>query len=338
MKFALIAFCLLPACAWATTPTVMVGAHANPDNLCTGVTAVTACEADFAALQTAIGYNLGIDSQYARFDEFSSTTGLMIAADDITAGRTPMLTWYPHYANGTCPTYNDIAAGVYDTQLADQASGLAALGGAILIRFAPAMDTGIHDCAYSSGAQGDPVLEGAEFVPAWQHLVTVIHATASNALFIWSPNAHSFSDNSGNPLTTWEDFYPGDAYVDWIGSQIYNQGTTKLAITDDVVFNTWYGQVSTMDKPLIFSETGAIGPDPQTPCTNSTSSSPSPQDKWLYTIRANFSATYPAMKALAWFDVAASNGTHCNNYIIRGDGLTQFQALMSHVYFQKMTP
>ncbi|HWA88675.1 MAG TPA: glycosyl hydrolase [Rhizomicrobium sp.] len=339
MKFVYIALCLLPACASAAiVPTVMVGAHANQDGNCDDITDVDDCEADFSALEGDIG-TLGIDSQYSKFDEFRYVSDLQIAVHDVENGRTPMITWYPHKVDLTCASYYDIAHQVYDSLLEDQAQALHDVGGPVLIRFAPAMDTDIHECAYSLEAQGDPEAEGAEFVAAWQHIVDKIHETAPNALFIWSPNTHSFAANNGDPVTTWQYYYPGAAYVDWIGSQVYNQGTTKLSIADNLSFQGWYDQASTMGKPLIFSETGAIGPDPQyPPCSNSTSAVPSPQSKWLYSIRANFSDTYPAMKAFVWFDVAAQNNIHCNNYTIRGDGADQFRSLLTRTYFQKKTP
>ena len=62
----------------------------------------------------------------------------------------------------------------------------------------------------------------AEFISAWQRMVGIFQANgADNVGFMWCPN------EGGVHLTRSQlsDYYPGDAYVDWVGSDWYNHLT-----------------------------------------------------------------------------------------------------------------
>lgn len=318
----------------AILPTVLVGVHADPYGTVGNLGNPSEAEVQFTAIQTSAGA-FGIDSQYANFTDFSTTNPLVVATWDIANSRTPMLTWKPNYLGGTCPKYVDITAGIYDIQLTDQANSLASLGEPILVRWAPAMDADNHSCPYIATTLAG---KGTEFVASWQHMYTLIKTIAPNVQFIWAPNIHAFSDNSGNPLTTWMSYYPGDAYVDWQGTLLYNSTTTREAVDLQPLFNTWYDTVSPSDKPLILAETGAIGPDPQS-CGNPVVTSPSPQDKWIWSMKSKFKTLYPAMKGVVYFDAQGAGGsTGCLDYTIRGDGLDQLVIMLANPYFQKKTP
>jgi hypothetical protein len=91
----------------------------------------------------------------------------------------------------------------------------------------------------------------AEFVAAWQHIVTLFRDNgATNVTWIWNPNVTSrWTDPD---LQAW---YPGDAYVNWVGFDGYFYLTTD---TYDSVFSATISQVRAFTKrPLIIIETGA---------------------------------------------------------------------------------
>ena len=57
---------------------------------------------------------------------------------------------------------------------------------------------------------------GAPFIAAWQRMVNVFKANgASNVGFDWNPE-------EGVTRSCISSSYPGDAYVDWVGSDWYN--------------------------------------------------------------------------------------------------------------------
>ena len=61
-----------------------------------------------------------------------------------------------------------------------------------------------------------PAVSPSAYVASWQHVWTIFHdAGVTNASFVWCPNVGDFG---GVP---WTDWYPGPAYVDWVGMDAY---------------------------------------------------------------------------------------------------------------------
>jgi mannan endo-1,4-beta-mannosidase len=91
----------------------------------------------------------------------------------------------------------------------------------------------------------------AEYVAAWRHVVTLFRDDgATNVIWIWNPN---ISDQYTAPdLQAW---YPGDAYVNWVGLDGYLYTTTD---TYQSVFSSTIDEVHAFTKrPAIIMETGA---------------------------------------------------------------------------------
>ena len=226
----------------------------------------------------------------------------------------------------------DITAGVYDAQLTDQANAIAALGAPILVRVFPTMDTALHTCSYVSTTLAG---KGAEFVAAWQHMHDLMAPLAPNMLWMWAPNIHSFSDNLGNTINDWMAYFPGVSYVDWFGTLLYNSGGTKLTIDQMPYFATWYGAVAGFDKPLILSESGAVGPNPQgCPGSVALTVTPSPQNKFYWSIKSVAHDEYPLLHGVVIFDACGG----ALDYRLRGDGLSAVSTMLANPYFQKKIP
>ncbi len=66
----------------------------------------------------------------------------------------------------------------------------------------------------------------AKFVQAWQHVVnTVRNAGGTQISWVWCPG------DVGDSVATLHSVYPGDSYIDWVGTDIYgnlNQGDVEL--------------------------------------------------------------------------------------------------------------
>ena len=67
------------------------------------------------------------------------------------------------------------------------------------------------------------------FISAYRHIHDLfVAAGATNALWVFCPNVDSVPGDSWNQ---WQNYYPGDAYVDWMGFDGYNWGTVQTTST-----------------------------------------------------------------------------------------------------------
>ncbi len=144
-------------------------------------------------------------------------------------------------------TLAQIAAGAEDSWLQNTfAPDVVALSRAVTISFAPEMNGQWY--AYGHG-RATP----ADFVAAWQHIHSVVAATAAAPYvsWMWQPSAIHFTTPSPKP------YWPGAQYVDEIGLDGY-----YIFATDS--FTTIFAKTialirSLTKKPIIIGET-AVGP------------------------------------------------------------------------------
>lgn len=91
----------------------------------------------------------------------------------------------------------------------------------------------------------------ADFVAAWRRMVDIFRENgATNVLWVWNPNVDGAETT--NNLKAW---YPGDAYVNWIGldGYFYSTGDTFTS-----VFNPTLTEIRQFTKlPWFIVETGA---------------------------------------------------------------------------------
>lgn len=116
-------------------------------------------------------------------------------------GATPMV----DYGIGNY-TLTDIAAGRADADIDAMTQKIASFGSIVRLRPWWEMNGGW----FGWGRNDD-------FVPAWRNLVTRVRAGAPNARFVWCVN--TVWDEPSGELHRW---YPGGAYVDWVGVDGYN--------------------------------------------------------------------------------------------------------------------
>ena len=154
---------------------------------------------------------------WARFAEFPTASFDAV----VTRGATPMLTWEPWdtSAGVTQPAYalRAIVAGDHDAYLQRWARAAVAWGQTLYLRFAHEMNGNWYP--WSIGVNGN---SAADYVAAWRHVVDIFRAEgATRVRWVWCPNvAYTGS-------TPFSDAYPGDGYVDWLGLDGYNAGTSR---------------------------------------------------------------------------------------------------------------
>jgi mannan endo-1,4-beta-mannosidase len=102
----------------------------------------------------------------------------------------------------------------------------------------------------------------AQFVAAWQHIVTVFrNAGATNVLWCWCPNVWSANASNAVDPTAVDgsgvNWYPGDAYVDIIGLDGYNFISSPAVLSPAALFLDDYNAVCGISpRPFAICEVG----------------------------------------------------------------------------------
>ncbi|GAB3344302.1 glycosyl hydrolase [Micromonospora halotolerans] len=152
----------------------------------------------------------------------------------------------------TQPRYrlSRIAGGEFDGYLRSWAEGVKSLGYPVAIRFAHEMNGDWYPwCEKANGNRP------GEYVEAWRHVHDLFErAGATNVTWVWSPNAR-WSKTAANLAQ----FYPGDDYVDWVGTTgYYGTGAWSRYSSFDAIFGPTIAEIRTFSRrPLVVTETGA---------------------------------------------------------------------------------
>jgi hypothetical protein len=180
----------------------------------------------------AFGRPLGLVHVY---QPWANPVKLATLAALAATGATPVIDW-------TCTTDSSIINGSQDAIITAYADSLRTYGQPVFLRWFWEMNlTGLprtSACLGSGGAAG--------YAQAWQHIWTIFHNRgATNVAFVWCPSIFSFATA----------YYPGDAFVDWIGWDGYDrrQDPTMLQTQFLPFYSNWIGH----GKPMMLGETGA---------------------------------------------------------------------------------
>ncbi len=201
---------------------------------------------------------------------------------DVAAKRIPMATWEPRTAS-----LADITAGQFDAMAHERAQAAKAVGKPIFLRFAHEMNGDWYP--WGGAKNGNDASGPQKYVAAWRHLHDLFVADgATNVVWVWCPNI------GGSPNADWNQpsaYYPGDAYVDWVGVDGYNWGTSqswsKWTAFNDILGSV-YASYAAMGKPMMVAETGSVegGGD---------------KAAWVVALGQTLK-TFPAVKAFVYFD------------------------------------
>src|SRR5262249_34947040 len=140
------------------------------------------------------------------------------------------LTW-AFLATGTLQpqqiTTSEVASGRLDGYIRDYAIAIRNYGAPVLIRLFGGEFNGNWWASVSPRA--NPDLTTTDFVEAWRRVVDIFNEVgAENVSWAWVPQAASPTDTSSVDPNL-DAYYPGDAYVDWVGADIYdNQNVVDL--------------------------------------------------------------------------------------------------------------
>lgn len=202
--------------------------------------------------------------------------------------------WDPFSASGANqPAYSlkNISNGSLDGNIRRWARELRDFGYPVRIR--PMCEMNGNWTSWSGTVNGNL---RADYIPAWRHVHDIfVQEGANNVTWVWSPNRDGSAQDA---QSTFNNYYPGDAYVDFIGISGYNWGTmysgpnwvsTWQSFTE--VFGYSYDVfASRSSKPLMISETSTteVGGD---------------KAAWITDAFAQLPARFPRFDSITWFNL-----------------------------------
>jgi hypothetical protein len=140
-----------------------------------------------------------------------------IAKNFADHGCLPELTWQPQ-ASGVGIAYGQVTSGDYDIYLDNFALAIKKFGRPIRISLAPEMNS--EWAPWGINKNGNSALAHKQF---WHYTINRFRAKGvENVDWIWSPNVRFYGD-----LCSYQEIYPGDDFVDYVGLDGYNWGTSQ---------------------------------------------------------------------------------------------------------------
>jgi beta-mannanase len=223
-----------------------------------------------------------------------------------STSRAIMITWSP-FDDGSAShgpaKYDNILNGSYDSYINACAAALAARPTQkFLIRFMHEMNlkSSPSEWPWNAGQPWNAKPDGSgdtdKFKQVWRYVHDkFVAAGATNVQWVWSPNWSSNPDPS-TPGYAWNDihnYYPGDAYVDWIGLSGYNW-YPFLGYTSPSTYSAIYNAVLTdlqcsYAKPIVHAEIG------------STDSLQQSKASWIADAYMQMTH-YPLLRSVVWFN------------------------------------
>lgn len=254
---------------------------------------------------------------------FVDKSGVGLLAATATAGRIPMATWVgvhplggdliPALSTPDHPRYKDLTA-----LIRRQARHLAGLGVPVMVRLFHEMNGDWSTwCASSYGR------ETWRFRVAWRRIVDLFREQgATNVVWVWCPNAGSHPDAGWN--SKWE-YWPGDAYVDWVGVDGYSWGDLDWRgvwadVLDDVV----------QPHPHAADDRSHSGAQPVIICE--TASAPEVRVRYVTDAFTDLRARRQ-VRGVMWFDQPKERAWHVDAVADSGLALLELQRWANHPCF-----
>jgi hypothetical protein len=155
------------------------------------------------------------------------------SSDAISAiGAIPVITWEPMYIKDgkeVAISHQELLAGHYDAYILRFASGAKAWKKPLMIRFAHEMNLKRYHWGTTEKEYG--LKSPAIYQKMYRYVVDLFRrAGAGNVLWVFCPNAESVPNTSFDATAGWNTisrYYPGDTYVDVLGVDGYNWGTSR---------------------------------------------------------------------------------------------------------------
>ena len=181
-----------------------------------------------------------------------------------------------------------IANGTWDEYFKQAAIAIKQFGGPVFISIDHEMNGNWYPYSQSyPGAQ----TTAADYVAAWKRIVDIFNNNgATNVAWVWAPNVPDVGGIS------YQNYYPGDDYVDWIGVSLYSGN-------DPRALDTIYNQFS-VRKPFFITE-WATAPE-----KNKYNARFPGEVEWVKEFFDSLNQNYPRVKAISWFNWNQGDGDY----------------------------
>jgi hypothetical protein len=211
-------------------------------------------------------------------------------------GRIPLISW-ARYDPGA------IRSGSEDAVIRARADGLDDFRKPVFLRWFWEMDAG-------SGASA------SDYIAAWRRIHDIFQDRgATNVAFVWCPTAWGFASGAA------QDYYPGNAYVDWVCADAYNwapgrPGDEWRSLARAIrPFYEWGRETG---KPMMLGEWGVQEREP------------GDKAEWFRQAGRDLERKFPKVRALVYFD---SRATYDWRVDTSASSLRAFRAIASDPYF-----
>lgn len=211
-------------------------------------------------------------------------------------GRAIQLAWEPH-AFGRDPLNQPeyrlerITAGDWDNDIRRWARELRDFGYPVYFR--PMCEMNGDWVTWGGTVNGNTP---DDYIPAWRHIHDIFQQEgAANVKFVWSPNRDG---DAASAQGTFNTYYPGDAYVDYLGINGYNWGrlyttpewTSQWQLFEEVFGPSYDVFTSRTSKPVVIAETATteVGGD---------------KAAWITDAFARLPERFPRIEMLTWFNI-----------------------------------
>lgn len=249
------------------------------------------------------------------YQDWSSLFNPDLADRAIKNGAIPHIVWEPWlWSDKERIKLDNIIAGEWDSHIKEWAKDIKAWGKPVFLRWGHEFNIeGYPWCTVNNGRNPK------KYVEAYRRVVNIFRREgARNAKFVWCPMNESWPQEPWNEM---DKAYPGDDYVDWIGLDGYNWGTSRewsrwLSFKElfrDAARSLWRKHPS---KPIMIAEFGsaAKGGD---------------KAKWIREINDELKKM-PYIRALNWFDELKETDWRIES---SPSTLSAFKALIGDPYF-----
>ena len=209
-------------------------------------------------------------------------------------GAVPLITWEPwdptKGANRPAYQLANIARGDFDAYVDSWATGLAAYGGPVYLRFAHEMNATWYP--WCAGVNANT---SADYVAAWRHLRDRFAiAGATNVRWVWSPDV---AQDGATPLAA---LYPGNDAVDWVALDGYNWGTSQT-------WSAWRDFSATFGPSLATLQNLTGGSKPVMIAETASSELGGDKANWINdAFWWALPVSYPQVRAVVWFNEATT--------------------------------
>lgn len=220
------------------------------------------------------------------YEDFAAPPPVSGVAKVSATGAVPVITWEPwlrrtDVTGAGAETISEIAAGAHDDHLFAWAAALTITGAPVYLRFAHEFNGDWYPWTPAHGTTPDA------YVAAWRHTHDLFRrGGATNVRWMWSPDAICGGEV---PLRAW---FPGDDYVDVVGIDGYNWGTSRpwSRWTPPVeLFEPAVTEIRALtDRRMMIAEVG---------CAEDGGDKP----EWISSF-VEWAATQPDVDAVIWFE------------------------------------